>query len=70
MSNFPFLDSPWVWPQVWSAADKEKPRLVYFRKAFTLSLTAVTDSLICRVDVSADSRYKLLINGHPACVGP
>lgn len=70
MSDFPFMNSPWVWPENWSAADKEQPRLVYFRKTFTLPDNVVTDSLICRVDVSADSRYKLLINGHPACVGP
>ncbi len=83
MPDLEIYNSPWVWPQVWSAADKEQPRLVYFRKSFTLPDTfeqsqadavhqddSAASHISCRVDVSADSRYKLLINGHQASVGP
>jgi alpha-L-rhamnosidase len=59
-------NSPWAWPEVWSSTDKEQPRLVYFRKSFTLPASTCR----CTVEISADSRYKLLINGHLASVGP
>ncbi len=64
----PIYNSPWVWTQNWSATDKEQPRLVYFRRSFTLPDLKMP--FVGQVKVSADSRYKLSINGHPVSVGP
>ena len=55
----------WIWTS--EEYDREKPVLCFFRKAFNL------DSLIDQpvyVKVSADTRYRLYVNGHYVCNGP
>jgi len=62
--------SNWIWPQTWTATDKEQPRFVYFRKSFRVSAEELVGQVRCTVDISADTRYKLLINGQLASLGP
>lgn len=57
----------WIWTPDWTVEDDNKiGRFVYFRKSFFITTTfhkAV-------VKVSADSRYRLFINGKSVAVGP
>lgn len=56
----------WIWLKEWTAEDKEEPVLALFRKKITLS-EKVEKAFI---QISADSRYKLFVNGHMAEAGP
>lgn len=62
-----FLEnSNWIWSPSWSEEDKKTPRIVLFRK--TVELNALPEK--AEMEISADTRYKLYINGHLAEVGP
>ncbi len=56
----------WIWSDAWTHADTASPKIVYFRKVFTLD-RAVASFV---VNVSADSRYRLFVNGTSVSVGP
>lgn len=56
----------WIWLDKWLPEDKEYPVLVLFRKELTIS-GEPKEAVIC---ISADSRYKLYINGKFAQAGP
>lgn len=56
----------WIWLPEWDAADKEKPVLALFLKTFELKAAPKQ----AEIDISADTRYKLYVNGHFAEVGP
>ena len=58
--------SNWLWLPEWCAADKDIPVLVLFRHAF--SPLGEPTSAVLRV--SADTRYKLFVNGEMAEMGP
>lgn len=56
----------WIWIPKWEAEDKEKPALLLFRKKVILSAEP-SKAVIC---ISADTRYKLYINGKMVEMGP
>lgn len=56
----------WIWTPDWTAEDKQEPRIVYFRKG--LALDKLPDSMPVRI--TADSRYKLYVNGIFVQKGP
>lgn len=56
----------WIWIPSWNAWDDKSPAFVYFRKAVTFD--SVPESFL--VKLSADSRYKLYVNGCFAVAGP
>ena len=56
----------WIWTPDWTAEDKQDPRIVVFRKR--LILDAVPETLPVRI--TADSRYKLYVNGYFVQKGP
>lgn len=56
----------WIWLKNWSAEDRNEPALVLFRKV----LEVAGDLKRAGFCISADSRYKLYINGELAEVGP
>ncbi len=56
----------WIWIPGWDQMDQEICHLVYFRKTFVLD--EVPESR--KIRVSADTRYKLWVNGQLAEVGP
>lgn len=56
----------WIWNRHWSPEDKNEPGVMLFRKEITI-LEGLAN---CRVKVSADTKYKLYINGHLAEIGP
>lgn len=56
----------WIWVPDWSAEDKEEPRIIYFRRE--VDLHKVPGKLEIRI--SADSRYKLYVNGKLIEIGP
>ena len=58
--------SNWIWIPGWEKEDQTKAHLVYFRKKFTVN--EVPDEM--KVWVSAESRYKLYVNGQLAELGP
>ena len=58
--------SNWIWTPDWTGEDAEQARLVFFRK--TLVLSGVPKSLPLRI--TADTRYKLYINGALVQFGP
>ena len=60
------IKTNWVWIPDWNAADQEEPKIVYFRRE--INFTAVPEKLDIRI--SADSRYKLYVNGNLAEIGP
>lgn len=59
-------DSNWIWCPEWDLQDKDEARIVYFRKEVNLSDRPQT----AKIDVTADSRYKLYVNGHFVEAGP
>ena len=59
-------DSNWIWSDPWEGEDREVPRIVYFRKQIELDGRAESAT----INISADSRYKLYINGKLVEVGP
>lgn len=56
----------WIWLNNWTAEDKEEPAVVLFRKE--IAVTGVPKS--GKIRISADSRYKLYVNGKLAEAGP
>lgn len=56
----------WVWLKQWEPNDKEEPALALFRK--NIELLAEPEKAVLRI--SADSRYKLFVNGKFAEMGP
>lgn len=59
-------DSHWIWNPDWSAQDKDCPRIVLFRKEVLLN----GDPRKGKIDISADTRYKLYVNQELVEVGP
>ena len=58
--------SNWIWLPTWKAEDKENPALVLFRKEVEITGTPIAG----KITISADSRYKLYVNGELVEVGP
>ena len=58
--------SNWIWLPTWTAEDKENPALVLFRKEVEITGTPIAG----KITISADSRYKLYVNGELVEVGP
>lgn len=56
----------WIWLPEWPAGDAAEPRIVYFRREFEVSKLPGKHE----IRISADSRYKLYINGHFVQEGP
>ncbi|HHV11677.1 MAG TPA: hypothetical protein GXX75_15500 [Clostridiales bacterium] len=56
----------WIWTKDWSESDNAEPAIVYFRK--TIKFAELPKEML--VKVSADSRYKLYVNGSLIEVGP
>lgn len=56
----------YIWTPQWTAEDDRCPRIVYFRKSFTLE--TIPEKLELRI--SANSRYKLYLNGKFVQAGP
>ncbi|MBP1988757.1 alpha-L-rhamnosidase-related protein [Paenibacillus eucommiae] len=57
----------WIWAEKQDTSRKKDFQLVYFRREFHLADTAGCQLV---VDVSADSRYRLFLNGESVAVGP
>ena len=58
----------WIWTPDWTAEDDTDVRIVYFRKAFTQEAGKLPEKRPVRI--SADSRYKLYVNGQFVQEGP
>lgn len=58
-------DVDWIWVPRWNEM-KEAARIVQFRQTFTLG--QAPDH--CLINVSADTRYRLYVNGKSVCFGP
>ena len=58
--------SNWIWTPEWIHEDKKSPRIVYFRR--TIELAEVPENAY--LNISADTRYKLYINGFLVEIGP
>ena len=56
----------WIWTPEWTAEDDREPRIVYFRKSFLIQDLPASR----RIRITADSRYKLYINGRFVQKGP
>lgn len=62
-----FLEnSNWIWIPSWSEEDSKTPRIVLFRKSLELKELPQKAEL----EISADTRYKLYVNGKLVEVGP
>lgn len=59
-------DSHWIWSPLWNAQDKDCPRIMLFRKEVRLDEVPVEGW----IKISADTRYKLYVNGRLAETGP
>ena len=59
-------NTSWMWIPDWEKADHSVCYLVYFRKKILLE--KIPESL--KLQISADSRYKLYVNGKLAELGP
>ena len=61
-----FPKTHWIWIPKWDEKINDRPRLVRFRRTFTVR--KIPESLIIRI--SADTRYKLFVNGTFVEFGP
>lgn len=59
-------DSNWIWNSDWSAEDKDRPRVMLFRKEVSLK----EEPYEGKIRISADTRYKLYVNTRLVEVGP
>lgn len=60
-------EANWIWYPHWRKEDEgEAGRFVYFRKVFELD----EDRYTCTLRISADSRYRLFVNGVSVSRGP
>ncbi len=62
--NIPMTN--WIWTPDWTENENKENRFIYFRKEFQIS--SIPEK--CVIKVSADSRYKLYVNGILAETGP
>ena len=60
------LQTNWIWLPEWTLEDAAEPHIVSFRKQFELQNLPQTHT----IRISADSRYKLYINGNFVQEGP
>ena len=58
----------WIWTTDWTAEDNDRARVVYFRKETEIGESRVPASHEIRI--TADSRYKLYVNGSFVREGP
>lgn len=58
----------WIWTPEWKITDDEKPQIVYFRKEFVVAEGKVPETK--KIRITADSRYKLYLNGSFVQEGP
>lgn len=56
----------WIWKEKWSQEDQGQPGVVYFRKTFSLS--EKPEQAV--IKITADTRYKLYVNGKLVQLGP
>lgn len=56
----------WIWLGNWTDSEQVHPGVVHFRRTLRLEATPAE----AKVQVSADTRYRLLVNGHPVGFGP
>lgn len=66
MNNFFSKKSNWIWTSDWDEQDQSHATFVYFRR--TITLTSNPQKTI--IQVSADSRYRLYVNGVSVAFGP
>lgn len=62
------MKTNWIWTPEWKITDDEKPQIVYFRKEFVVAEGKVPDTK--KIRITADSRYKLYLNGSFVQEGP
>lgn len=60
------LGNGWIWLPNWKEKEEEEPTIAYFRKSMILEKVPQDFT----IKISADSRYKLYINGQLCEVGP
>lgn len=60
------LVTNWIWNEHWSAEDKDSPGVMLFRKELELE----DEVEYAEVKISADTKYKLYVNGHFVEYGP
>ena len=61
------LVTNWIWTPDWQIEDDHEARVVYFRKEIELTDTLPTSK---KIRITADSRYKLYVNGLFVTEGP
>lgn len=59
-------NSNWIWNPSWSVEDKDCPRITLFRKEIELE----EKPYVGKIQISADTRYKLYVNDRLVEVGP
>ena len=62
------FNTNWIWLTDWTPQDNDDVRIVYFRKEFSIGAGELPES--CVIRITADSRYKLYINGTFVQKGP
>lgn len=60
----------WIWVPAWKEEINGKPRLVRFRKVFKMTREEILQYECLKLKISADTRYKLYVNGVFAEFGP
>ena len=61
------LVTNWIWTPDWEIGDDHEARVVYFRKEVELTNTIPASK---KIRITADSRYKLYVNGLFVTEGP
>lgn len=60
----------WIWVPAWKEEINGKPRLVRFRKVFKMTREEILQYECLKLKISADTRYKLYVNGVFVEFGP
>lgn len=68
MDRAELMKTNYIWTPDWTGEDDADARIIYFRKAFDIEEGKVPEKNVIRI--SADSRYKLYVNGTFVQEGP
>ena len=70
MIDYKEAQGSWIWIRDWTDTDRENGRIVYFTKILKYDSDEIGADGSYRINITADCRYKLYVNGELVQYGP
>ncbi len=70
MIDYKEAQGSWIWIRDWTDTDRENGRIVYFTKILKYDSDEIGADGAYRINITADCRYKLYVNGELVQYGP